>query len=363
MHRRLVLGTAAAAATPAALAAPTIAQTQNPEIRWRLTSSFPRNIDIIFGSAEIMARRVALLTDNRFQIRCFPAGEIVPGFQVLDAVQAGTIECGQTSSLFFTGKEPSFAFFANLPFGLTARQMGAWMRHGGGREAAAELYADYNIVGLAAGDTGVQMGGWFRREVRSLADLQGLKFRVSGYAGNMFQKMGASPTQIAPADIYPALERGAIDAAEFIGPYDDEKLGFVRVAPFYYAPGFWEASSRGVLMVSRRAWDARPAHYRAALELGASDLEVEMLSRYDDQNPKALRRLIAAGAQLRIWPREVMQAGWRAAHELYDETAAKDARFRRIYENWRAYRDEQYQWFRVAEHTYESFAFAAAASR
>jgi TRAP-type mannitol/chloroaromatic compound transport system substrate-binding protein len=175
--------------------------------------------------------------------------------------------------------------------------------------------------------------------------------------------MGASPTQIAPADIYPALERGAIDAAEFIGPYDDEKLGFVRVAPFYYAPGFWEASSRGVLMVNRRAWDALPAHYRAALELGASDLEVEMPSRYDDQNPKALRRLIAAGAQLRIWPREVMQAGWRAAHELYDETAAKDARFRRIYENWRAYRDEQYQWFRVAEHTYESFAFAAAAAR
>jgi TRAP-type mannitol/chloroaromatic compound transport system substrate-binding protein len=243
------------------------------------------------------------------------------------------------------------------------RQMSAWLRQGGGNEIAAELYRDYNVVGIPFGDTGTQMGGWFRKEMRSLEDLQGLKFRISGFAGHLFAKLGAAPTQIAGADIYPALERGTIDAAEWIGPYDDEKLGFARIARFYYAPGFWEGSSRGVFMVNIRAWESLPDHYKHILEMACQEATMDMAAKYDDANPKALRRLIAGGAQLRVWPREVMQAGWRAANELYEETASQNPRFRKLWTSYKAYRDEQFQWFRVAENSYENFAFAAAAAR
>ena len=363
MNRRLVLGAAAAAAAPAMLATPALAQTQNPEIRWRAPSSFPKNLDILYGGVEYLSRRVAQMTDNKFQIRTFAAGEIVPALQVLDAVQAGTVECGQTASLYYVGKDPTFAAFTAIPYGMNMRQTTAWLRHGGGNELAAELYRDYNVVGIPFGDTGTQMGGWFRKEIRSLEDLHGLKFRISGFAGHLFAKLGANATQIAGADIYPALERGTIDAAEWIGPYDDEKLGFARVARYYYAPGFWEGSSRGVFYVGQRAWDSLPEHYRHVLEVACGEATMEMAARYDEQNPKALRRLVAGGAQLRGWPREIMQAAWRAANELYEETSAQNPRFRKMWASYKAFRDEQFQWFRIAENSYETFAFAAAAAQ
>jgi TRAP-type mannitol/chloroaromatic compound transport system substrate-binding protein len=356
VDRRSILGAVAAAP----LATPALAQTQSPEIRWRLTSSFPKNLDILYGGCEVLAQKVAQATEGKFQIRCFAAGEIVPGLQVLDALQAGTVECGQTASLYYVGKDPTFAAFTCLPFGLNTRQMTTWLRHGGGNELAAELYNDYNVVGIPMGDTGTQMGGWFRKEVKGLEDLSGLKFRISGFAGHVFAKLGAAPTQIAGADIYPALERGTIDAAEWIGPHDDEKLGFSRIARYYYAPGFWEPSSRGVLMINQRAYDALPQHYRYVLEQASAEVTMDMLSRYDNMNPEALRRLVAGGTQLRVWPRVIMQAAWRASHELYEETSAQNPRFRKVWESMRRHRDEQYQWFRIAENTYENFAYAAA---
>jgi TRAP-type mannitol/chloroaromatic compound transport system substrate-binding protein len=356
MHRRLVLGTAAVAP----LATPALAQTQNPELRWRLTSSFPKNLDVLYGGCEVLARKVAQATDNKFQIRCFAAGEIVPGLQVLDALQTGTVECGQTASLYYVGKDPSFAAFTCVPFGLTLRQMSSWLTYGGGNELAAELYRDYNVVGIPMGETSTQMGGWFRKEIKSLEDLKGLKFRTSGLNGHLFARLGAVPSQIAGTDIYPSLERGVIDAAEWVGPYDDEKLGFARIAHYYYAPGFWEPSSRGVLMINRQAYETLPQHYRHILEQAANDVTVDMVARYDMKNPEALRRLVAGGTQLRVWPREVMQAAWRAAHELYEETGAQNPRFKRIWESMRHHRDDQSQWFRVAENTYENFAYTAA---
>jgi TRAP-type mannitol/chloroaromatic compound transport system substrate-binding protein len=359
MNRRALLG-AAAAATPAALATPALAQT-NPEVRWRISSAFPRNLDVLFGTGENIAKRVAALTDNRFQIRFFPAGEIVPGFQVLDAVQAGTLEGGHTPVYYYTGKDPSFAFFTAMPFGLNARQNLAWMQYGGGNELAAELFRDYNIVGFPAGDTGAQMGGWVRNEIKSLDDLKGLKFRIAGLAGEVFQRLGAVPTQIAAADIYPSLERGTLDAVEFVGPHDDEKLGFVRVARNYYAPGFWEAGAHLHLILNQRAFEALPAAYKAALEVACGEANSDMLARYDHLNPQALRRLVAAGAQLRFWPRDIMQAAWREAHGLYDEMSGRNERFKKIWTAYRAYRDEEYQWFRVAESSFDNFAFPAAA--
>ena len=359
MHRRRALLGTAAAAAPAALAAPALAQA-NPEVRWRLTSSFPRTLDILFGTAEGIARRVAQLTGDRFQIRAFPGGEIVPALQALDAVQAGTVECAHTASYYYVGKDPAFAFFTALPFGLNTRMMTAWFRHGGGNQLAAELFRDYNIVAFTAGDTGAQMGGWFRREVRTLQELQGLKLRIAGLAGQVFARLGAAPTQVAAADIYPSLERGTLDAVEFVGPYDDEKLGFVRVAPHYYFPGFWEPGARLHLMVGSRAYDALPDPYKHALEVACAEADSEMVARYDHANPQALRRLVAAGAQLRPWPRDILAAAWRASHELYDETGRGNERFRRIWDSYRRYRDEEYLWFRVAENSFDNFAFTAA---
>jgi TRAP-type mannitol/chloroaromatic compound transport system substrate-binding protein len=361
MNRRRILG-AAAIAAPAALATPALAQV-NPEVRWRIASAFPRNLDVLYGTGEKITQRVAQLTDNRFQIRFFAAGEIVPGLAVLDAVQAGTIEGGHTPVYYYTGKDPSFAFFTALPFGLNARQNMAWLQYGGGNELAAELFKDYGMLGFPAGDTGAQMGGWFRNEVKTLEDLKGLKFRVAGLAGEIFRKLGAVPTQIAAGDIYPALERGTLDAVEFVGPHDDEKLGFVRVARNYYAPGFWEAGAHLHLLINQPAFDKLPTAYKAALEVAAAEANSDMLARYDHLNPQALRRLVAAGAQLRFWPREILQASWREAHGLYEEMSGKNERFKKIWTAYRSYRDEEYQWFRVAESSFDNFAFPAAAQQ
>ena len=361
MHRR-PLGRILLGATGAALAAPALAQSA-PEVRWRIASAFPRYLDVLYGTGERITQRVAALTDNKFQIRFFAAGEIVPGLQVLDAVQAGTIEGGHTPVYYYTGKDPSFAFFTALPFGLNARQNLAWLSHGGGGEHAAELLRDYNILGFPAGDTGAQMGGWFRNEVKSVDDLKGLKFRVAGLAGEIFRRMGAVPTQIAASDIYPSLERGTLDAVEFVGPHDDEKLGFVRVAKYYYAPGFWEAGAHLHLLANQAAFEALPAPYKAAIEVACGEANADMLARYDHLNPQALRRLVVAGAQLRFWPRDIMQAAWKEAHALYEEMGAKNPRFGKIWASYKAYRDEEYQWFRVAESSFDNFAFPEAARR
>jgi TRAP-type mannitol/chloroaromatic compound transport system substrate-binding protein len=361
MNRRALM-TAAAAVAPAALAAPALAQTL-PEVRWRLTSSFPRSLDVLFGTAESICRRIAQLTDGKFRITPFPGGEIAPPLAALDAVQSGAVECAHTPPYYYIGKEPAFAFFTAVPFGLNHRMFTSWFRYGGGRELNAELMADYNIVSFSAGDTGAQMGGWFRNEIRDLSSLNGLKFRIAGLAGQVFQRLGAVPTQVAAADIYPALERGALDAVEFVGPHDDEKLGFVRVARYYYAPGFWEASARTQFMANRAAFNALPDVYKHAIEVACAEADSEMPARYDHLNPQALRRLVAAGAQLRFWPREILQAAWRAAHEVYEDTASRNPRFKKIWESYRAFRDESYQWFRVVENSFDNFAFPAAAAR
>jgi TRAP-type mannitol/chloroaromatic compound transport system substrate-binding protein len=341
----------------AALATPALAQGTLPEIRWRCASSFPKSLDTIYGAGEHVAKRVAALTDNKFQIRVFSAGELVPGLAVADAVQGGTVECAHTASYYFVGKDPTFAFDGAVPFGMNMRQTSAWLNAGGGRELLKDFFAGYNMVSLPAGNTGAQMGGWFRKEIRTVQDLNGLKMRIGGFAGNVLQKLGAVPQQIAGGDIYPALEKGTIDAAEWIGPYDDEKLGFNRVAPFYYYPGWWEGALNLSFYVGKAKWEELPQQYKDALESACRDSTIETMAKYDVQNPQALRRLVAAGTQLRPFPREVMQACYKAAFDLYDETAAKNENFRKVYEPWKAFRDSQFQWFRVAESTFDNFVY------
>ncbi len=317
-------------------------------------------MDTIYGAAEVIATGGAALTDNKFQIRVFPAGEIVPGLQAADAIQAGTVEACHTASYYYVGKDPTFAFDTAVPFGLNARQQNAWMYHGGGLELMREFFKDYNIIHFPAGNTGAQMGGWFRREIRTVDDLKGLKFRIGGFAGQVLSRLGVVPQQLAAGDIYPALEKGTIDAAEWVGPYDDEKLGFNKVAPVYHFPGWWEGGPQLSTYVNLAAWEALPAIYKQVWEVANYEANMDMLAKYDALNPAALRRLIAAGTQLRPFSRDIMAACFRASNELYNETAAANPKFKKVYDSWRVFRDSQFQWFRVSENTYDNFVFTAA---
>jgi TRAP-type mannitol/chloroaromatic compound transport system substrate-binding protein len=356
-RRKLVrtagLGAVAAAAT-ATLSAPALAQTM-PEIKWRMTSSFPKSLDTIFGAGEHFAKRVAQLTDNKFQIRVFAAGEVVPGLQALDAVQNGTVEACHTASYYYVGKDPTFAFDTAIPFGLNTRQQNAWMYHGGGRELMAEFFKTYGITAFQAGHTGAQMGGWFRKEIKTVEDLKGLKMRIGGFAGQVLAKVGVVAQQIAGGDIYPALEKGTIDAAEWVGPYDDQKLGFNKVAPFYYYPGWWEGGAALSVYIGDKALATLPPLYREVVETAAAETNGWMLAKYDAANPKALRELVANGTKLTAFPTPVLEACFNAAVELYTETAAKNPAFKKIYEPWLAFRRDQVLWFRIAEGGFDSF--------
>ncbi|HEX9209897.1 MAG TPA: TRAP transporter substrate-binding protein [Bradyrhizobium sp.] len=342
------------AAGAATLAAPAIAQSM-PEIKWRMPTSWPKSLDTLYGGAEMMAKMVAEATDNKFQIQTFAGGEIVPGLQVLDAVQNGTCEIGHTASYYYFGKDPTFTFGSSVPFGPNMRINQAWYTLGGGREILNEFYKKYNVVSLLAGNTGCQMGGWFRKEVKTPQDFSGLKFRIGGFAGKVMAKLGAVPQQIAGGDIYPALEKGTIDAAEWVGPYDDEKLGFVKVAPHYYFPGWWEGGPMLLAFVNQDKWNALPKYYQSILEQAGHFANNWMMAKYDQANPQALRRLLAAGAKLHPFSPEVMQASFKAAKELHNEVAASNADFKKVYESLTAFSNNGYQWFQVAEVGYDNF--------
>jgi TRAP-type mannitol/chloroaromatic compound transport system substrate-binding protein len=360
MKRRDFIQSAAVGVAGGLVASPAIAQS-SPEIRWRLSSGFPKSLDTLFGASELLAKYVGEATDGRFQIQPFASGEIVGTAQAIDAVGNATVEIAHTCSYYYVGKDPTFAIGTAIPFGLNSRQMNAWLYHGGGNDLLNEFYARYNLYGLPAGNTGAQMGGWFRKEIKSTQDLQGLKFRIAGLAGQVMAKLGAVPQQIAGGDLYPALERGTIDAAEWVAPYDDEKLGFYRVAPFYYYPGFWEGGPTIHFYVNLQKWQELPKGYQAALQAAAGYANVDMQAKYDAGNPPALRRLVANGAQLRPFSQDIMEASYKAANEIYDELSATNAAFKKIFESYRAFRGEEYLWFQVAEYTYDNFMIRARA--
>jgi TRAP-type mannitol/chloroaromatic compound transport system substrate-binding protein len=350
-----------AAATAATLAAPAIAQ-DRPEIKWRLTSSFPKSLDTIYGAAELMSKNVAEATDGKFQIQVFPAGEIVPGPQALDAVQGDTVEASHTCSYYFIGKDPTFAFGTAVPFGLNARQQNAWLYYGGGNDLLNAFYANYNVYGLPGGNTGVQMGGWFRNEIKTAADLNGVKMRIAGLGGQVMSALGVVPQQIPGGDIYPALEKGTIDATEWVGPYDDEKLGFYQVAKFYYYPGFWEGGPTLHFMFNKAKYEGLPASYKASLAAACAMANDMTMASYDAKNNVAIRSLVAKGVQLRPYPRDVLDGAYAAAMALYEENAAKNPEWKKIYDPWKQFRAESYQWFRVAEYTYDSYVYAMQAA-
>ncbi|MDO9296025.1 TRAP transporter substrate-binding protein [Bradyrhizobium sp.] len=353
-RRDFIKVTGAGVVGAAAMAAPAIAQS-TPEIKWRMAASWPKSLDTLFGGAEMMCKMVAEATDNKFQIQLFAAGEIVPGLQVLDAVQNGTVECGHTASYYYFGKDPTFTFGSAVPFGPNQRLNQAWYMQGGGKELLNDFFKGFNVHSLLAGNTGAQMGGWFRKEIKTVDDLKGLKFRIGGFAGRVMQKLGAVPQQIAGGDIYPALEKGTIDGAEWVGPYDDEKLGFYKVAPNYYFPGWWEGGPMLLAYVNLDKWNALPKHYQSVLEQAGQYANSWMMARYDQGNPAALRRLLAGGTKLQPFPPAVMEACLKAARELHAETAAANPNFKKVLESLTAFTSNGYQWFQVAEIGYDNF--------
>ena len=354
MERRSFLKKAGVGLAAGAVAMPAIAQNA-PTIKWRLASSFPKSLDTIYGGAEHMAKRVSEATGGKFQIQVFAAGEIVPGPGVMDAVKDGTVEMGHTASFYFFGKDPTFAFDCAVPFGMTMRQLDAWMRHGNGGKLMGEFFAKSNIVSIPCGNTGTQMAGWFRKELKTVEDLKGLKMRIGGYAGAVMSKLGVVPQQIPGGDIYPALEKGTIDASEWIGPYDDQKLGFNKVAKFYYYPGWWEGGPEVDFYINQKAFDSLSAENKAIVDAASALAHVDMLAKYDALNPTALKQLVGAKTKVLPFPQAVMEASFKASMEVFAENDSKSPEWKKIYADMRNFQRDQVLWFRFAESRFDNF--------
>jgi len=354
MQRRSFIHKTGIAGVIAAGSAPAIVNAQ-ASIRWRLASSFPKSLDTLFGAAEVFAKKVGEMTGGKFTISTHAAGELMPAFGVVDAVQGGTIEMAHTAPYYFFGKDECFALGCAIPFGLNSRQMTAWMYDGNGLKLMREFYKGYGIVNFPGGNTGTQMGGWYRKEIKSAADIKGLKFRVGGFAGKVIERMGGVPQNIPGGEIYQALEKGTIDAAEWVGPYDDLKLGFNKVAPNYYYPGWWEGGPQLDFLIGQKAYDGLTAEYKAIIESAAAFAHTETQARYDSRNPAALRQLVAGGTKLFRFPKDVMDLAFKESMALYSDVSAKNAMWKKIYEDYSNFRKEQNLWFRFAEASFDDF--------
>ena len=354
MDRRSIIKHAGIAGVLAAGAAPAVHA--QAAIRWRLASSFPKSLDTIYGGAEVFSKAVKAMSGGKFEISVHAGGELMPPFGVMDGVQQGTVEMCHTVPYYFYGKNPAFALGSAIPFGFNARQMNAWMLHGNGRKLMNEFYANYNAISFAGGNTGTQMGGWFRKEIKTTADFKGMKMRLGGgLIGEVMQKLGAVPQSIPGGEIYQALEKGTLDAAEWVGPYDDQKLGFNKVAPFYYYPGWWEGGPEVDFFVNQKAFGGLSAENKAIIEAATNVAHVDMLAKYDAMNPKALKQLVAAKTKVLPFSQAVMDASFKASMEVFAQNDAKSPEWKKIYADMRAFQRDQILWFRFAEARYDSF--------
>jgi TRAP-type mannitol/chloroaromatic compound transport system substrate-binding protein len=354
-RRAFLRAGAAVALTGPAVATPAIAQSA-PEIQWRMSSSYPKSTDAIFGTAKILCRYVAEATDNKFQIQAYAAGELTPSRQALDAATSGSVDCAFTPLHFYYYKDPVLGVGSGLPFGLNARHQLSWWAFGGGNEIVNAALKKLNVYGIPAGSTGAQMGAWFKKEINTLEDLKGLRIRVGALGAPIFERVGAKAHYLSHADVYSALETGTIDAAEFICPHDDERLGIAKLAKYNYHPCWWESGGMVHLVVNLERWDALPRSYRAIVERACNSANSWMLARYDALNPPALKRLVAAGALLKSFPQPVLEACHKAATDHFGEVAAKDAPFKKGLDSVNAFRREQLPWWQIAEYAYDSIS-------
>lgn len=362
MKRRQFLTNAAISATTAATLVScqsnnnsTVQANSLPEVKWKMVTSWPKSLDTIFGGAQTVCNRVREMSGGRFQITPYAAGEVVPGLEVMDAVQNGTVECGHTASYYYIGKNPALSFATAVPFGLMAEQQNAWLYHGGGLEAIHKIYADFNIISFPAGNTGGQMGGWFKREIKSLADLKGLKMRIPGLGGEVMAKLGVNVQVLPGGEIFLALERGAIDAAEWVGPYDDEKLGLNKAATYFYYPGWWEPGATLDILISLSAWQKLPVEYQQMLQTASKEANINMLAQYNVLNQQTLPKLIDNGTKLVAYPQDVLEEAKKISFEIYENNASNDTTFKEIYQQWKQFRDGIIQWNKINEFSYANF--------
>jgi TRAP-type mannitol/chloroaromatic compound transport system substrate-binding protein len=353
MDRRSLIKNAGMAGVLAAGVAPAVHA--QAAVRWRLSSSFPKALDTIYGAAEVFASKVKAMSGGKFEISTHAGGEITPPFGVVDAVQQGSVEMAHTAPYYFFGKNEAFALGCAIPFGLNSRQMTAWMYEGNGLKLMREFYAKYDMTSFPGGNTGAQMGGWYRKEIKKAADLKGMKMRIGGFAGKVFERMGGVPANIPGGEIYTALEKGTIDAAEWVGPYDDQKLGFNKVAPFYYYPGWWEGGPQLDFLINQKAFNALSSENKAIVEAAAAYAHTDMQAKYDAKNPAALKQLVGAGTKLRPFPKDVMNLAFKEAMALYSELSAKNEDWKKIYTDYSKFRADSNLWFRFTEASFDSF--------
>ncbi len=329
-----------------------LSQSDLPELEWQMPTSWPGSlIGTIGAGAEIFSDEVARLTGGRFKITPRVAGELVPGLEVLPTVRDGGAEVGHTASYYYVGLSPSTQFGTAVPFGLTSRQQNAWLYAGGGLEMLQAFYAEeFGIIQFPAGNTGVQMGGWFTKEINSVADLQGLKMRIPGLAGRTFNNLGAEQVTVAGGDIITSIETGAIDAAEWVGPHDDLTLGLGELGSqlFYYHPGWWEPGSTLEVQIPLSLWNELPEEYKAAVENAAKAANLGTMANYDVLNAEALAQ-VEEVAEIREFPDDVLSAFKEDFEGVLDDVAATDGTFAEILDPWRDFRDSVQKWHGLAE--------------
>lgn len=339
------------AANPTSTVAPQPVATEPTEVvEWTMPTSWPTSLPVLWGNSELFAQRVGELTNGGFRITPQPAGAVADPLGVLDVVTTGEFSIGSSASYYYIGQSPIMAFGSALPFGLSARQHNAWLYYGGGLELLQDFYArNFNMIQFPAGNTGAQMGGWFTREVNSLDDLAGLRMRIPGLGGSVMERLGVEVVNLGAGEILQALSTGDVDAAEFVGPFDDANLGLQGGAPYYYYPGFWEPGASLDFMVNLDAWNALPVTYQHAFRAAAFESVVRVTAEYDASNGQALNDLIASGTELREFPEDLLQAARAAAAIVLDEIAADDPEFAIILDDWRAFRRQVSRWFSLAQ--------------
>jgi TRAP-type mannitol/chloroaromatic compound transport system substrate-binding protein len=353
VKRRTVLK-AAALGAGAAVAAPAISRGL---LEWRMVTSWPKGLPGLGDGAERLAANITAMSGGRLTIKVYAAGELVPALECFGAVASGTAQLGHDASYYHTGKSEGCPFFTAFPFGFTAAEMDAWVKHGNGQKLWDELYAPFGIRAFHAGSSGTQMLGWFKREIGSLADLKGLKFRAPGNQGRVLQKLGVTPVTLPGGEIFPALQSGAIDAAEWIGPYNDLALGFYQVCRYYYSHGYHEPGAMLQLMINERAWRSLTPELQTIVRTAADAATRDILSEYNARSGPALRTLIRDhGVIVRALPEDVLMACGEKSNEVLNEIYAADRSpnriVQRIIEDFLEFRQTIVPWTRVGEQAF-----------
>lgn len=318
--------------------------------KWKMVTTWPKNFPGLGTGANNVAELITKMSGGRIQVKVYGAKELVPAFEVFDAVSRGTAEMGHGAAYYWKGKNEAIQFFSTVPFGLTAQEMNGWLYHGGGLKLWEEVYAQYNLVPAAAGNTGVQMGGWFNKEINSLDDIKGLKMRIPGLGGEVFKRAGGTPVNLPGGELYTALQTGALDATEWVGPYNDLAFGFYKVAKYYYYPGWHEPGTTLEAIINKEAFDALPADLQEIVRSACKTVNQDMLAEYTARNNAALVTLVKEhNVQLRAFPDDVLIKLRTISDEVVAELAAKDDTAKRIYSSFKTYREQVNDWHEISE--------------